>query len=71
MFPLGNAFQVGGQWTLSNTKGAAFELTSSVNTSTGSRYETQDDISSAVFRFASDNTGMVMGHMNLPYKVVL
>lgn len=36
MFPLGNQFQIGGLWTLSNTKGAQFELMSSINNHNGS-----------------------------------
>jgi hypothetical protein len=28
MAPLGNSFQLGGQWNLSNSKGANFEITS-------------------------------------------
>ena len=31
MLPLGNNFQLGGQWQLSNSKGAAFEITSAIN----------------------------------------
>ena len=38
MLPLGQNFQVGGQWMLSNQKGASFELTSSINSSNGSPY---------------------------------
>lgn len=69
MMPLGNQFQLGGQWTLSNTKGASFELTTSINNSTGSPYQSPDDVQSGVFRFASDQTGMVMGNFNMPYGV--
>jgi hypothetical protein len=70
MFPLGNQFQIGGLWTLSNTKGAQFELMSSINNHNGSPMMPQDEVQSMVFRFASDNTGMVMGNFNLPWKWV-
>lgn len=66
--PLGNNFQVGGQWQLSNTKGAVFELTSAVNNATPS--SSQEDVQSAVFKFLTDGTGMVMGSLNLPYGVM-
>ena len=56
-------------WLLSNKGGASFELTSSVNNSTGSPYQTQDEVSAAVFRFQSDQTGMVMGNTSLPYGI--
>ena len=46
-----------------------FEMTSSVNNHSGSPYQSQDEVQSAVFRFATDSTGMVMGNFNLPYKV--
>ena len=68
MLPLGNSFQLGGQWTLSNSKGASFEMTSSINNHSGSPTQGHDEVQSAVFRFASDNTGMVMGNFNCPYN---
>ena len=66
--PLGNNFQVGGQWQLSNGKGAGFEITSAINNATPA--STQDDVQSAVFKFHSDGTGMVLGSFNLPYGVM-
>ena len=69
MFPLGNNFQLGGQWTLSNSKGANFEITSSVNNASGSPYQSPDEVHNGVFRFSTDQTGMVMGAFNLPWKV--
>lgn len=68
-FPLGNQFQLGGAWTLSNSKGASFELMTVVNNHSGNPYQGQDEVQSAVFRFNSDTTGMVMGNFNLPYKI--
>lgn len=70
MLPLSNNFQVGGQWMLSNSKGANFELTSSVNSSNGNPYQNPDDVQSAVLRFCTDQTGMAMGNFNLPYGLV-
>lgn len=35
MAPLGNQFQMGGDWKFSNRDGASFELMSSINNSTG------------------------------------
>lgn len=71
MFPLGNNFQLGGQWTLSNSKGAHFEITSSVNNASGDPYQSHDDVHSAIYRFSTDGTGMVMGAFNLPWKMQL
>jgi hypothetical protein len=71
MLPLGHNFQVGGQWMLSNQKGASFEVTSSVNSSSGNPYQNPDEVQSAVLRFASDQTGMAMGNFNLPYGLIL
>lgn len=70
MFPLGNQFQLGGLWTMSNTKGTLFEMTSSINNHNGSPMMPADEVQSMVFRFASDSTGMVMGNFNLPWKWV-
>lgn len=70
MFPLGNNFQLGGLWTFSNTKGANFEMTTQINNHNGLPTMPQDEVQSAMFRFASDNTGMVMANINLPYKLV-
>ena len=71
MFPLGNQFQLGGMWTLSNTKGANFEITSSVNNHNGSPMMSPDEVHNAVFRSSSDGSSMVMGNINLPYKWIL
>ena len=38
MWILKHQFQIGGQWILSNSKGPAFEVTSSVNNSSGSPF---------------------------------
>ena len=53
-FPMGQQFQLGGTWTLSNSKGASFEMVSSINNSSGSPYQSQDEVHQMVFRFASD-----------------
>lgn len=58
-------------WSLSNKKGASFELTSAVNNSSGNPRQNPDEIQSTVLRFASDNTGMFMGNFNLPYGWIL
>lgn len=65
--PLGNNFQLGGQWQLSNGRGAAFEITSAINNATAT--SAQDEVQSGVFKFLSDGTGMVLGSFNLPYGV--
>ena len=66
--PLGNNFQLGGQWQLSNGTGAAFEITSAINNA--SPTSSQDDVQSAVFKFLSDGSGMVLGSLNLPGGVM-
>ena len=65
--PLGNNFQLGGQWQLSNSKGAAFEITSAINNMKPGMQ--QDSVQSGVFKFLSDGTGMVLGAFNLPFGV--
>lgn len=67
--PLGNTFQLGSAWSLSNTKGANYEVTSSVNNHSGSPMMSQDDVQSMMFRFSSDQTGMAMANLSLPYKI--
>lgn len=71
MAPLGNQFQMGGDWKFSNRDGASFELTSSINNSTGNPNQQPDEVQSGVFRLASDNTGMAMGNFNLPWGLTL
>lgn len=71
MAPLGNQFQMGGDWKFSNSDGASFELMSSINNSTGNPNQQPDEVQSGVFRFASDNTGMAMGNFNLPWGLTL
>jgi hypothetical protein len=71
MAPLGNQFQLGGDWKFSNSDGASFELTSSINNSTGNPNQQPDEVQSGVFRWASDNTGMAMGNFNLPWGLTL
>jgi len=44
MAPMGNNFQLGGEWTLSNTKGANFDFTSAINNHSGSPYQSHDEI---------------------------
>jgi len=44
MLPLGNNFQLGGEWILSNQKGASFEMTSSVNNSNGNPYQNPNEV---------------------------
>lgn len=66
--PLGNNFQLGGAWHLSNEKGAAFELTTAINNATPR--SAQEDVQSGQFKFLSDGTGMVAGAFNLPYGIV-
>ena len=44
MFPMGNQWQVGGQWNMSNTKGGSFEMTSVVTNHDGTPYMTQEDV---------------------------
>ena len=67
MAPLGNQFQLGGDWKFSNSEGASFELLSSINNSTGNPNQQPDEVQSGVFRWASDNTGMAAGNFNLPW----
>ena len=69
MMPLGSQFQVGGQWTLSNSKGAGFEFTSASNNSNGNPYQQPEEVQQVHMRFGSDKTGMVMGAFNLPWGI--
>lgn len=71
MMPLGNQFQMGGEWKFSNSKGSSFELMTSINNSNGNPRQDPSEVQSGVFRFASDQTGMVLGNFNLPYNVIL
>lgn len=67
--PLGNNFQLQGNWTFSNTKGTSFEITSAINNSSGNPHQSHSEVQSGVFRFESDQTGMAVGNFNLPYDV--
>ena len=44
MAPMGNNFQLGGEWSLSNSKGANFDFTSAINNHSGNPYQSQDEI---------------------------
>lgn len=70
-FPLSNSFQLGAQWSLSNSKGANFEINTCLNNFSGSPLQKQDEVQQAQLRFSTDNTGMVVGMFNLPFKTQL
>jgi hypothetical protein len=62
---------MGGQWIISNSKGPGFELTTSMNTSTGNPFQNPDEVQSAVFRYHSDKTAMFMANANLMHGIIL
>jgi hypothetical protein len=58
--PLGQNFQLGANWLMSNTKGANFELSTALNNVSPS-IQRQEDVSQVQLRYNSDNSASIMG----------
>jgi len=69
MLPLGNQFQLGGQWVLSNTKGAQFEITSQVNNHSGNPNQDPESVQQAVLRYNTDQSASIIGAFHLPFHM--
>ena len=67
--PLGNNFQLGGEWTMSNSKGSSVEFTTQINNLSGNPTAMPDDMKQGIFKYGSDESASIIGIFRLPFGV--